>query len=472
MKLVMSEHDEPGKCRICTEADIKLARIKKEEDRIKRWRQDQGRKASIEASLAVIAEIQHEINELWSMKRDEEERWDGGGASMTLHDSASSPQNKVKELNSLSMRKKDVDASDVNSIPPECKVASNMETPRELNSSPEDVGATPSQSPTKSTLTTSSTATRTRLFPIIPEKDVDLISMWESQILPVIKPLLYIGDDTSISLSLLREGTSLENSCPVVRIQTSRSRSAPQQAEIIEAINAVSPPTVPRAIFVVGSVRRTASRSDLDLPTCFPRNIEFVMRPPMGASIGIAGSEKDTATLGGYIYIDDIPHILTVHHLFVDDETGIVYGPETVITQPSLQEIAEARNQFQSDQRNNEELDERAIKKRPKGSDPGLSDLSFGSLTHSSGFRNRSRRDGLSNVEMDWALCTIGRNRIGSNMTPCGKHTCRDTSPVNPGAAVFSVGRTSGRQNGVINGCTTRLFFRDPTGSAENPMSG
>ena len=42
----------------------------------------------------------------------------------------------------------------------------------------------------------------------------------------------------------------------------------------------------------------------------------------MGVSIGLESSEKDTATLGGYIEIDGIPHILTVHHLFTDEESG------------------------------------------------------------------------------------------------------------------------------------------------------
>ena len=78
----------------------------------------------------------------------------------------------------------------------------------------------------------------------------------------------------------------------------------------------------------------------------------------------------------------------------------------------------------------------------------------------SSGFRNRPSQDGVTNVEMDWAICKVNRNRLGHNVTPCGMHKCLETSAVTPGAPVFAVGRTSGHQYGTVNGSKTRLLLR------------
>lgn len=126
-------------------------------------------------------------------------------------------------------------------------------------------------------------------------------------------------------MTLLRQGKIAEDSVPVVRIQSSRPRSEERQEEIIRAITQLLLPVPsPRIFFVTGSINRTARRSDLDILPCAARNSAFLRRPPMGVSMGIEGSVKDTATLGGYIYIDGIPYILTVHHLFTDDETGEV----------------------------------------------------------------------------------------------------------------------------------------------------
>jgi hypothetical protein len=294
---------------------------------------------------------------------------------------------------------------------------------------------------------------RLKVFVINTVEDKDLILLWQDKILPAVKSLLHKGNDKSISISLLREGTSLEESEPVIRIQTSMPRSTHQQTEVKNALLEVSPLFTPKIRFVVGSVRRTAKRSDLDLEPCLPRNTDFALRPYMGASIGVDGSEKDTATLGGYISINETPHILTVYHLFENEDDGSVYGRGTIITQPSLQEP-------QSQQPLVPITDLSADKsEQPSDISSRPSSFSFGSLTYSSGFRNRPRKDAASNFEMDWAICKVEAHRLGSNTSPCQKHICRNTSQVIPGGSVFAIGRTSGRQEGIINGCMTNLRF-------------
>jgi hypothetical protein len=304
-----------------------------------------------------------------------------------------------------------------------------------------------------------------RLFPIDARKDADLISAWKDNALPIIQSLICTQNDSSISISLLRRGETLDNSYPVVRIQTSVSRSEDQQAEINAAIsNLLLPVPVLSVFFVTGSVRRTARRSDLDVAPCSARNTDFSPRPPMGVSIGVGSSVRDTATLGGYVYVDKDPYILTVHHLFTDDETGTEYGPGTSITQPSLQEAKEFGEVWNEIRSSGDPFHLTCVKAVFEKIRACLPAVSFGTLTHSSGFRNRRCRDGPSNVEMDWAICKVELNRKGSNVTPCDNHWCRDTSPIVPGGTVFAVGRTSGHQTGIVNGCTTTLIQQNGEG--------
>jgi hypothetical protein len=69
MKLVLNTNNESGKCKICTTIDRKTARIEKEKGRIGRWNRENSRKASIEVSEEVIAELQREVDELWRLKQ-------------------------------------------------------------------------------------------------------------------------------------------------------------------------------------------------------------------------------------------------------------------------------------------------------------------------------------------------------------------------------------------------------------------
>jgi hypothetical protein len=185
----------------------------------------------------------------------------------------------------------------------------------------------------------------------------------------------------------------------------------------------------------------------------------------MGVSIGIEGSVKDTATLGGYIYIDGVPHILTVHHLFTDDDTGEVFKPGTAITQPSLQEVKELGEMWNRLRSSGDCFHLECVKKSFDDLKACMPEFSFGHLEKSSGYRNRPARDGSSNIEMDWAICKVEQRRVGSNISPCENHLCQELSPVTPGRAVFAIGRTSGQQRGNINGSTTYLFLRNNDGS-------
>ena len=181
-----------------------------------------------------------------------------------------------------------------------------------------------------------------RIFlPIDTAKDCELMS-WYTTILPMIERSVCNKDDASISLTLLRIG-DISGSVPAILIRTTEPRSKNEQNLFRHYLATVSPSSMqlPISIFLTGQLDRIATQSDVDARPCLPKNSAFYPMPPIGASIGMSGTFDSAATLGGYIYVDDSPYMLTVHHLFADELTGAASKVGTGITQPSLQEIKE-----------------------------------------------------------------------------------------------------------------------------------
>jgi hypothetical protein len=305
-----------------------------------------------------------------------------------------------------------------------------------------------------------------RFYPIDASKDADIIATWKSFMNRSMDRVVPPCNDTSISVSLMRRGKTTGDSVPVIRIQTSNIRSEQQKEEIRRSIREhMNKFPLLEVIFVVGSVKRTARRSDLDAKHCTPRNTGFSSKPPMGVSIGVGGSTRDTATLGGYIYIDNTPYVLTVHHLFTDDESGTTYPPGTTVTQPSWQEVKEFSELWERIRLSQDTFHEECVKKIFESMKSCLPAFSFGCLSHSSGYRGRISRNGTSHVEMDWAICKVDESRRGYNITPCSAHWCRGVTTVVPNREIMAVGRTSGQQEGIVDGCPRFLSLRNEDGT-------
>jgi hypothetical protein len=451
LKLTMNTYKLGEKCKLCTKIETKWARIRKEEERIRSW-QKEGKLLKAPGDQA-----NQSTNDVW----DEVEKLKEEINSL-LQDRIRERANQPR-IEDIENNEPKVPAPPSTTLEGSLK-SLRLEPPGEMSSS--NTKGSSDLNKGKESELTRKLMSASRFFPIDALKDAVLIFAWQEQVLPNIKPLLCDGEDTSISMTLLRQGKTVEDSEPVVRVQTSKPRSEERQGEIIQSITQLLfPIPSPRPFFVIGSIKRTARRSDLDILPCAARNTAFLRRPPMGVSIGIEGSVKDTATLGGYLYIDGIPHILTVHHLFTDDETSEVCKLGTAITQPSLQEVKELGELWDRLRSSGERFHLECVKKAYEDLKACLPEFSFGHLERSSGYRNRPSRNGFSNVEMDWAICKVGKRRVGYNISPCENHLCQDTSPVVPGGAVFAIGRTSGHQNGTINGSTTSLFLRNDDGS-------
>lgn len=66
LKLVYDTTYQPAQCKICDQITKKDRRIRKMEDDIVRWRHEGGRTATIEKTQTDIADIQNQINNLFS----------------------------------------------------------------------------------------------------------------------------------------------------------------------------------------------------------------------------------------------------------------------------------------------------------------------------------------------------------------------------------------------------------------------
>jgi hypothetical protein len=450
MKLVMNRYQVEEKCKICQKIDRKEAQIRKEEERIRRWRN--GGKLSWSFASQQLKDESRVGEKEGKLKGIGEQ---AGSASNDVWDEIEKLKAKINELLEDRIRERSHagiggsgEDEPKGQAPKSTTLEGSLKSLRLHTSgetSPSNISDSPSQNRGNQVVASGNPSPASRIFPIDPAKDASLIFSWQEHVLPVIKPLLCDGQDTSLSMTLLRQGKTRDDSEPVVLIQTSKPRSEERQQEIIRCIEKhLFPLQSPRILFVVGLIKRTARRSDLDILPYTARNTAFLRRPPMGVSIGIEGSVKDTATLGGYIYIDGIIYILTVHHLFTDDDTCEVYKPGTAITQPSLQEVKELGEMWDPLKASGETFHRECVKKSFEDLKACLPEFSFGHLERSSGYRNRASRDGFTNIEMDWAICSVPASRVG---------------------AVFAIGRTSGHQNGNINSTTTCLFLQNDDGS-------
>ena len=64
MKLVMNRYSLAEKCKTCTKIDTKERAIRREEDRIRRWRKESGRNASIAKAQDDIYRLEGDIERL------------------------------------------------------------------------------------------------------------------------------------------------------------------------------------------------------------------------------------------------------------------------------------------------------------------------------------------------------------------------------------------------------------------------
>ena len=362
-------------------------------------------------------------------------------------------------------------------------------------------------------------------FVLRESSDGELIKTWHDIVLPALDGLLSSMSDPSIVVTLQREGLDEVDSQVTIRVCSSVSRPEFEKVRLKSNLLSLLPEGLRsscRVEFTRGSIRRSGIASKApktsmyNPPICVPRNRQWLPKPVMGASIGRGGSQNHTATLGGYLLIDGVTHILTVHHVF-EDETDSAYNNGRLrkgqyqITQPSAQELRDINaerlslrdriGRFEAEQATllewMSQLKELERLQNMIPSDERL--WHFGEVIASSGYRNRLPRkapDAQSSfglrvrlpIEMDWAICSVDERRIGTNeignpeqsaqtsasgsasprermwqTTATHDNRCTKTCQPAGGVAVHSLGRTSHYQTGVVSPCGT--YTRQSTSS-------
>ena len=136
-------------------------------------------------------------------------------------------------------------------------------------------------------------------------------------------------------------GTDEPSSIPTVLINTGEVLNETQQKGLQEKIWSAlfDAPHSIQIAFRQSRLRRSHGSSDP--PICQPRNTGFSKTPGTGASIGIAGSLVDTATLGCYLLVDKKPMVLTVDHLITESNETVL-----AITHVSEQDRADLLASF------------------------------------------------------------------------------------------------------------------------------
>lgn len=359
------------------------------------------------------------------------------------------------------------------------------------------------------------------IFVLRDELDADLISQWNlalpglsSRCLGVRLHHGLVGIDEAriTSLHLFRVGFDESSSRPTIIINTSLPLDSSAKKEL-QAIISLAPiwPACQmnrseslQILFRKCKVRRSVgSMMPLLPPICQPRNRHFSRIPSTGASIGIAGSIEDTATLGCYVLVGSILMALTVDHLAPRN------SPHLHLTHVSEQDRFEMILQLSQVIRNllirsnhscglcaelhfsgmsDEEICAASHDVFKAPSSPSLESCSFQQALKAECqpselyrvlpiaiiFRKSGTRcqgTGPDAREMDWALFKVDGDfsveveqllvtrHHESVLRKPGEMHMHDS--VKPGAWVRSLGRTSGHQHGVISTTMSAVFHED-----------
>lgn len=359
--------------------------------------------------------------------------------------------------------------------------------------------------------------TKLKAFVLHEDADDGLIKAWHDAVLPALDGLLSTTSDPSVVVTLQREGPNEVESRAAIRVCSSMLMSEVEKDRLKDSLLSLLPDRLRsrcRVEFSRGSIRRTGNATravangKYNPPICAPRNRRWLHKPTMGASIGRRGSQDDTATLGGYVLVDGIAHILTVHHLF-EEEKDLAYNSGRLrkgqyrVTQPSEQdirdidvEILSLRNsigRFEAEQTTLMEwmAQLKELEKLQSWIPKDERLWQFGEVVASSGYRNRVPRKAPNSqslfgsgprlpIEMDWAICSVLEERVGLNEIGLPETYPQDPTPSTPpsidrarqrtantvkqctktsepasGVAVHSLGRTSHYQTGVVSPCGT-----------------
>ena len=371
-----------------------------------------------------------------------------------------------------------------------------------------------------------------RVFAIRANEDWEVILLWETHILPALPALLTSTIGRDHSADILRRGSCKENAQAFIQVQSPWMPSQEVKRKVRDSINhlcalrghAQIPVRFLRGemdLLVDSDVSDESGNEEEEECVAFSWFKSHWAKPGMGASIGPltqAGEIRRSATLGGYVLVDQDTYMLTIAHFMPNEE-------RTKVTSPSLQDLDDIRGGLEQGIRNiKARMEERlnvgdrdipleeikslvspedevsrkiletleALLDEHKQNDQ---DYMFGDIVHRCksktrrliGFGPQFRRmpEDTDKIRMDWALCKVPPQRLGENRhrfregpSPGevdlssdgdGKGAgdiCTEACDLEPNAPVWYDGRKSGRRCGEVNGTLT-LVTKDGVSTTE-----
>jgi hypothetical protein len=345
-------------------------------------------------------------------------------------------------------------------------------------------------------------------FPLHSTNDKSILEFWHGTVLSSLKSEAYQGITAA---HLFRSGLTEENSFPTILVSVDDSSREASLRENISQLFDESLRSSLRISFEQSTIRRTVKEQDP--PICTARNISFQACPVHGASVGIKHRIDSTATLGGYVMVDECLAVLTVDHL-VSKDLEVCH-----LTHPSEQESqgtlhwklvqdrlllmqkcgCEVCRTVLSDHwhpsslyKSVDMLPDKKLCMTTKDFSQSKRQLfmqhpvhTFGAMLARSGPRSRRSLEdhGEYEAEMDWALFGIDQwpNSLDSHAQNISRGL--HLSNIVPGASVRATGRTSGHQTGQINTAMSFIkhgtrftqewtVFKDPQSSMKEWIEG
>ena len=211
------------------------------------------------------------------------------------------------------------------------------------------------------------------IFDLRPDgEDGNLAAVWTKNISPVLHSILSPRLGQNYAASLVRQGPSEASARAYIRIQSECRQSQSIRAEIRKEINAICDAVGQCHVsfrFSVGKLvllGKFSSAGSSDDEGCendntdlcdFPWFKRYWKTPGMGASLGLRCSNSVSATLGGYVFVNNRPYLLTVDH-FIDKAqehrggaTAAMLDP-WALTSPSLLDMKDMTASLEQSIRN------------------------------------------------------------------------------------------------------------------------
>lgn len=350
------------------------------------------------------------------------------------------------------------------------------------------------------------------IFVLKKNQDAELIHFWETN-LDRLSENFAQSCKRLVSIHFFRMGGTEATAFPTILINTSQVLGVVDQEAVRSVIskmftnyNLSLPVNVVHIAFKQASLRRSVDHHTSALPPiCRPRNVIFSNVPETGASIGIEGSLQDTATLGCYLSVNGLPMVLTVDHLLPDRDqpwnglvniTHLSEQDRLELLAPVLKELISSNSQvinhscslctylkdvqFASFDEANFLASYDTFLHRFDGGrtcslfqrllSKSIGNMKVPETSALGSFHARSGRGWTSfplrerkyRREMDWALFEVLDVRKSELLI---HHSPRISevrelysTPIDPGALIRSLGRTSGHQVGQINETTSLVF--------------